>query len=163
IAPQLRAPFGRESGSSAFPPSVDGSCGYLGSSGADCFGVAGSSFKASLNPRMPSPNPLTRSANFDGPKNSNAMSRITNRCMGCAKPSNIGPLYWEIGDYSRGLSPFDASTGACLATDLGLAALRSEFQLVLLDGFIGFLRKQRQNKKNGQGCGKHSANHYACQ
>src|SRR5579859_81182 len=59
--------------------------------GPGWLGSAGLSFSASLKPRMPSPNPLPRSANLEGPKTRRAITKITSRCIGCAMPSNIQP------------------------------------------------------------------------
>jgi len=47
------------------------------------------SFKAALNPRIPSPNPFPSSGSFFGPNTSKAMPKITRRCMGWNNPSNI--------------------------------------------------------------------------
>src|SRR5580658_4792277 len=53
------------------------------------------SFIADLKPRIPSPIPLPSSGNFLGPNTSNAIPKITNRCVGCNSPSNMNPPFSE--------------------------------------------------------------------
>src|SRR5580765_2370116 len=43
----------------------------------------------SLSERMPSPRPLPSSGSFLGPKTRRAMKKMTNRCIGWKRPSNI--------------------------------------------------------------------------
>src|SRR5579859_4195342 len=62
-------------------------------------GEASPSFIAARNPRMPSPSPLPNSGIFFGPNTSNAIPRITIRCIGCNRPSNI--YFLSYGNDSR--------------------------------------------------------------
>src|ERR1700690_809548 len=47
------------------------------------------SFIPSFNARMPSPKPLPSSGSFLGPNTSKAIKKITSRCIGWKRPSNI--------------------------------------------------------------------------
>src|SRR6266567_2707537 len=52
-------------------------------------GVASPPLNEFLNPRIPSPKPFPSSGSFFGPKTSRATPRITSKCIGCKRPSNM--------------------------------------------------------------------------
>src|ERR1700675_627675 len=57
------------------------------------------SFIADLKPRIPSPIPLPSSGSFLGPNTSNAIPKITNRCVGCNSPSNMNTPFIEVTEH----------------------------------------------------------------
>src|SRR5215471_2852396 len=75
---------------------------WLGETSASALfaGSIGESFIPSFKARMPSPIPLPSSGSFLGPNTSKAMKKITSRCIGWKRPSNIKPPLETTVDFN---------------------------------------------------------------
>src|SRR6266478_2129522 len=101
-----------------------GFSGVMGFVSALISGFVSLSFIPFLSARMPSPRPLPSSGSFLGPNTSNAMAKITSRCVGWKRPSSMetsqNRQYPDLLRYWNGLARVNhrpASTSVHYITD----------------------------------------------